>query len=59
MKTVVLSKEEKKLTLIDSPTYSICFERFIRGLHNRMGDDIRPDETVNIKLLHHILDRLQ
>ena len=59
MKTSVLAKEEKKLMLTDSPTYSLWFERFIRGMHNRMGDDIRPDKGVDIKLLHHMLNTLE
>ena len=59
MKTSVLAKEEKKLMLTDSPTYSLWFERFIRGMHNRMGDDIRPDEGVDIDLLHHMLNTLK
>ena len=59
MRTSVLAKEEKKLMLTDSPTYSLWFERFIRGMHNRMGDDIRPDEGVDIELLHYMLNTLQ
>ena len=59
MKTSVLVKKEKKLILTDSLTYSMWFERFIRGLHNMMGDDIKPDRAVDIKLLHHMLDTLQ
>ena len=59
MKTSVLAKEEKKLMLTDSPTYSLWFERFIRGMHNRMGDDIRPDEGIDIKLLHGMLKTLK
>ena len=31
MKTGVLVKEEENLILIDSPTYSMWFERFIKG----------------------------
>ena len=55
----MLAKDQKKFMLTDSPTYSLWFERFIRGMHNRMGDDIRPDEGVDIDLLHGMLDILK
>ena len=58
-KKSALAKEETKLMLADSPTYSLWFERFIRGMHNRMGNDIWPDEGVGNNLLHHMLNTLQ
>ena len=59
MRTSVLAKDNRKLMLTDSPTYSLWFERFVRGMHNRMGDDIRQDLEVDIKLLHHMLEKLK
>ena len=57
-RTSVSTKEEKKLILTDNPTYSMWFERFVRGLHTRMGDDIKPAGAIYIKLLHRMLETL-
>ena len=53
----VLAKDNRKLMLTDNPTYNLWFERFVRGIHNPMGDDIRQDLSVDVKVLHHMLEK--
>ena len=51
----VMAKETKKLLATTNPVYGIWYENFMKGLHERMGDDYRPDLAISIDLLHALL----
>ena len=40
------------------PVYGEWYSRFMQGLHERTGDDVRPDLGVSIEVLHECLKRL-
>ena len=47
----VMARETTKTFVTKCPTYGLWFERFIKGLHSRMGDDRRPDTAICSKLM--------
>ena len=51
----IMAKETHKLFATTSPVYGLWYERFMEGLHERMGDDYRPDLGISIQLLHAML----
>ena len=54
----VMARDTMKTYVSDCPTYCMWFERFIRGLHSRMGDDRRPDTAVSSAVMHAIMERV-
>ena len=56
--TSIFSSEGRKTMATDCPVYGHWYTRFMQGVHNRMGDDIRPDMAVSIELLLEMLKRL-
>ena len=54
----VMAKDTMKSFLTQCPTYSLWFERFMRGMHSRMGDDHRPDLALSKEVLHMIMTLL-
>ena len=50
-KTAILSKNRIKLYVTHCSLSLIWYERFMQGLHNKMGDDVRPDLAISVKLL--------
>ncbi len=55
----VLAKDTRKLTVTKCPTYGEFFERFMRGLHKRMGEIVRPDRALGLDLLKEIMSQLE
>ena len=51
----VMAKERSKVYVIDCPTYSLWFERFVRGMHNRMGDVRLPNAAIGGNLMREIM----
>lgn len=54
----VMARDTLKTFLTDCPTYSLWFERFMRGMHSRMGDDHRPDLAISKEVMHEIMNLL-
>ena len=54
-KVAIMSKETKKLMATTTPVYGVWYKRFMLGMHERMGDDYRPDLAMSIQLLHAVL----
>ena len=50
-----MARDSKKLTTSNFPTYAIWYERFIKDLQSRMGDDMRPHLAISVKLLLEML----
>jgi hypothetical protein len=42
----------------DFPSYSYWFERFMRGVHKHMGEAVRLDFALSIRVLHKMLGHL-
>ncbi len=55
----VLAKDTRKLLVTKCPTYGEFFERFMRGLHKRMGEIVRPDRALSLDLLKEIMTQLE
>lgn len=55
----VLAKDTRKLVVTKCPTYGEFFERFMRGLHKRMGEIVRPDRALSLDLMKEIMVQLE
>ena len=55
----VLARDTMKIFVTRCPGYSLWFERFIRGMHSRMGDDRRPDAAISTEVMHEVMKRIE
>ena len=55
----VMAKDTKKMFITRCPTYGEFFERFVRGLHKRMGEIVRPDRAISIEVMKEICTQLE
>jgi hypothetical protein len=55
----VLAQGTTKIFVTNCPSYSYWFERFMRGVHKRMGEEVRSDYALSIGILHKILGNLE
>ena len=58
LQTGVMARDVIKIFVTKCPSYSLWFERFVRGMHARMGDDHRPDAAVSNKVMHALMRRV-
>jgi hypothetical protein len=56
---MVMAKDTRKLTVTKCPTYSLWFEKFMRGCHKRMGEIVRPDRALSVNILLIMLSLLE
>jgi hypothetical protein len=49
MTSGVMARDTIKTYVTKCPTYCVWFERFIKGMHSRMGDDRRPDAAITVE----------
>jgi hypothetical protein len=54
----VMAQNTTKIWVTDCPSYSYWFERFMRGVHKRMGEEVPSDFALSIRVLHKILGHL-
>jgi hypothetical protein len=54
----VMAQGTAKTYVTDCPTYSYWYERFMRGVHKRMGEEVRSDYALSVQVLHQILSNL-
>ena len=47
----VMARDTSKLFVSNNPTYGRWWEKFLEGMHNRMGDDVRPDLAISLKVM--------
>ena len=47
-----MAKDTRKTYVTSCPSYSLWFERFIVGMHKRMGDVVHQDKAVTLEVLH-------
>ena len=52
LKDSVGAYERNKLWISESPVHSFWFNRFIVGIHRRVGDFRKQDEPITIEILH-------
>lgn len=55
----VIARDVTKLFSSTCPTHGEWFERFQKGLHERMGDKVRQDLGVSIELMHALMKRYE
>jgi hypothetical protein len=55
----VMAKDTRKLVVMKCPTYGEFFERFMKGMHKRMGEDVRPDKAISIQLMKELSRQLE
>lgn len=55
----VISRDVTKLFTTTCPTHGEWFERFQKGLHERMGDMIKQDLGISIELIHALMSRYE
>ena len=55
----VMARDTTKIFVTKCPGYSLWFERFIRGMHSRMGDDRRPDAAISSLVMHSLMNRVE
>lgn len=56
---MVMAKDARKLTVTKCPTYGEFVERFMRGMHKRMGEISRPDRALPLDVLLEICKILE
>jgi len=54
----VMARDTKKMFVTKCPTYGEFFERFVRGLHKRMGEIVRPDRAISIEVMKELCNQL-
>ena len=54
----VMAQGTTKTYVTDCPTYGFWFSRFMRGVHKRMGEEVRSDYALSIQVFHMILGNL-
>ena len=55
----VLARDTMKIYVTQCPGYCLWFERFVRGMHSRMGDDRRPDAAISSSVMHEVMKRVE
>ena len=55
----IMARDTAKTFSTKCPTYCLWFERCMRGMHARMGDDRRPDTAISSAVMHALMDRVE
>jgi hypothetical protein len=55
----VMAHNTSRIWVTECPSYGYWFERFMRGAHKRMGEEVRSDFALSIRVLHKILGHLE
>ena len=54
-----MDKDTRKTCVTSFLSYSLWFERFIIGIHHRMGDVVYQDKAVAFEFVHKLVDGLE
>ena len=57
--TSVMSRGMNKTYVTSCPTYGLWFERFMLGMHKRMGDEVRQDQAITLNVIHKLVEVLK
>jgi hypothetical protein len=55
----VVSRDTVKLFHTTCPTHGEWFERFTKGMHERMGDKVKQDLAISIEQMHALMERYE
>ena len=53
-----MARDIKKTYVTSCPTYGLWFERFILGMHKRMGDEVHQDQAITLAVMHKLIEGL-
>jgi hypothetical protein len=54
----VMAQNTTRIWVTTCPSYGYWFERFMRGVHKRMGEEVRPDFALSVSVLRRMLGGL-
>ena len=57
--TSVMARDLKKMFENSCPSYSLWFERFVQGMHKRMGDESHQDQAITLEVIHRLIEDLE
>jgi hypothetical protein len=55
----VISRDTVKMFHTTCPTHGEWFEKFTKGMHERMGDKVRQDLAISIEQMHELMKRYE
>ena len=55
----VMAHETRRLFVTGCPTYSPWFDKFVVGLHKRMGDNPKKDKALSLRIVHVLMEQLE
>ena len=55
----VMAHETRRIYQTECPTYGSWFDRFMLGVHKRMGDQSRPQQAVSEDIVRGLLDAME
>ena len=56
--TSIMARDIKKTYVTSCPTYGLWFERFVFGMHKRMGDEVYQDQAITLAVIHKLIEGL-
>jgi hypothetical protein len=59
LQPTIMAKDTRKLVVTNCPTYGEYFERFIQGMHKRMGEIVKQDRALCLDVLLMIFHALE
>ena len=57
--TSVMARDTKKTYATSCPSYGLWFERFMIGMHKRMGDKVHQDKAITLAVIHKVVESLE
>ena len=54
-----MARNLKKTYVTSCPTYGLWFERFVVGMHKRMGDEVYQNQAVILGVVHLLVEGLE
>lgn len=57
--TSKMVRDLKKTFVNSCPSYILWFERIVRGIHKRMGDEVYQDQAITLEVVHRLVEGLE
>ena len=57
--TGIMSRDLIKTYVTSCPAYCLWFKSFMIGMHKRMGNEVRQDQAITLKVLHMLVEILE
>ena len=58
LNTSVMARDINKTHVTSCLTFELCFERFILGMHKKMGDEVYQDHAITLAVIHKLIKGL-